>query len=33
MLCLNEFKEADVFKNLSCLFHDEGPVYDKALKL
>ena len=21
MLCLNEFKEADVFKDLSCLFH------------
>ena len=29
---LNEFKEADVFKDLSCLFHNEGPIYDKALK-
>ena len=26
MLCLNEFKEADVFKDLSWLFHNEGPI-------
>ena len=32
MLCLNEFKETDVLKDLSWLFHNEGPVYDKALK-
>ena len=32
MLCLNAFKEADVFKNSSWLFHNEGPIYDKALK-
>ena len=32
MLCLNAFKEADVFKDLSWLFHNDGSVYDKALK-
>ena len=31
-LCLNVFKEADVFKGLSWFFHNEGPTYDKALK-
>ena len=25
------FKEANVFKDLSSLFHNEGPIYDKAL--
>ena len=28
---LNAFKEADVFKDLSWLCHNEGPIYDKAL--
>ena len=32
MLFLNSFKEADVFKDLSWLFHNKGPIYDKALK-
>ena len=32
MLCLNAFKEADVFKDLSWLFHNDRSVYDKALK-
>ena len=32
MLCLNVFKEADIFKDLSLLLHNEGPIYDKALK-
>ena len=32
MLCLNAFKEEDVFKDVSWLFHDNGPTYDKALK-
>ena len=32
MLCLNAFKEADFFKELSWLFHNEEPIYDKALK-
>ena len=31
-LCLTAFKETDVFKDLSSLFHNEGPIYDKALK-
>ena len=31
MSCLKVFKEADVFSNLSRLFHNEGPTYDKAL--
>ena len=32
MSCLKVFKEADVFSDLSRLFHNEGPTYDKALK-
>ena len=32
MLCLNAFKDADVLKGLSWLFHNDGSVYDKALK-
>ena len=32
MLCLNAFKEADVFKDWSRLFHNEEPIYYKALK-
>ena len=32
MLCVNAFKEVDVFKDLSWLFHNEGQIYDKALK-
>ena len=32
MLCLNAVKEADVLKDLSWLFHNEGQIYDKALK-
>ena len=32
MLCVNAFKEEDVSKDLSWLFHNEGPIYDKALK-
>ena len=32
MLCLNAFKQGDVFKDLSWLLHNEGPIYDKALK-
>ena len=32
MLCLKAFKETDIFKDLSSLFHNEGPIYDKALK-
>ena len=32
MLCLNEFNEEDVFKDLSWLFHNEGPIYDNVLK-
>ena len=32
MLCLIVFKEAGVFKDLSRLFHNEGPIYDKAVK-
>ena len=32
MICLNTFKEADVFKDLSWSFHNEGPIYDKPLK-
>ena len=31
MFCLNSFKEADVFKDLSRLFRKKGH-YDKALK-
>ena len=31
-LCLKAFKEKDFFKDLSSLFHNEGPIYDKALK-
>ena len=31
MFCLNSFKEADVLKDLSRLFHNKGQ-YDKALK-
>ena len=33
MLCLDVFKEVDVFNNLSWLFHNEVPIYDKVLKL
>lgn len=32
MLYLNVFKETDDFKNLYWLFHNEGQIYDKALK-
>ena len=32
MLFLNVLKEADVFKDLSRLFHNEGPTDNKALK-
>ena len=32
MLFLNVLKEADVFKDLSRLFHNEGPIDNKALK-
>ena len=32
MSCLKVFKEADVFSDLSRLFHNERPTYDKALK-
>ena len=32
LCCLNAFKEADVFKDLSRLFHNGGPIYDKTLK-
>ena len=28
---LNAFKEVDVFKDLSWLLHNEGPIYAKAL--
>ena len=31
-LCLKAFKETDVFKESSSLFHNEGPIFDKALK-
>ena len=31
-LCLNTFKRTDVSKDLSRLFHNEGPIYNKALK-
>ena len=31
-LCLKAFKETDVFKDLSSLFHNERPIYDKPLK-
>ena len=31
-LCLKAFKETNVSKDLSRLFHNEGPIYDKALK-
>ena len=33
MLCLNAFKEADVFADLSRLFYNERPIYDKDLNL
>ena len=29
-LCLEAFQETDVFKDLSRLFQNEGPIYDKA---
>ena len=32
MLCLSAFKKANVFKDLSWLFHNKGPIYDKALQ-
>ena len=32
MLCLNAFKKADIFNDLPWLFHNEGLMYDKALK-
>ena len=31
-LCLKAFKETDAFKDLWSLFHNEGPIYDKARK-
>ena len=32
VLRLKAFKETNVSKDLSRLFHNEGPMYDKALK-
>ena len=32
MLYLNAYKETDYFKDLYWLFHNEGQIYDKALK-
>ena len=29
-LCLKAFQETDVFKDLSRLFQNEGPIYDKV---
>ena len=32
ILCLNAFKEADAFEDLSWLFHKEGQIYDETPK-
>ena len=32
MLFLNAFKEVDLWKDLFWLFHNEGPIFDKAFK-
>ena len=32
MLCLNAFKEGDIFKDLSRLLLNDEPIYEKARK-